>query len=454
MKKLKQIVRDYPITLTASVNGLAALFGPAMTRPAFATFLVLLAGAILVRGRHTVTRMIFAAGIRQQHHSRFHRFFSRASWAMDELWRQYGLWVNQLFLVKEVRIRIGIDDTAQRKTGAKIDGAAVVYDNRPAVHKDWSFSWGISWVVASYLVELPLWKGHVFALPALARRYRPRAVCEKQGRPFKTKPELALEIMQSLASWFLQRRFLLHIDGGYASEHLQKLPEGVDVVGRVRWDAAIYELPRVAVSGRRGRPRLRGPRLAKPRELAQREQRPWESVTLRSGRRCEVNSWCVLWWTVHRTRPIRLVASRSLKPNALVQFFYTTDLALTAAQVLQEAEDRWPIELMFREAKERMGFEEPQCRTEKAVERTTPFLLLVMGLVQTWFLSQQDPSLIGFRPRWWRARRRKDTPPSFSEMLAAMRRELLHATFSSRSASKHDLLENLQRLIEQASFAA
>jgi len=283
MKKLGRIVRDYPITLTASVNGLAALFGPAMTRPAFSAFLVLFAGAILVRGRHTVTRMIFAAGIRQQHHSRFHRFLSRASWAMDEFWRLFGLWVSQVFLVKEVRMRIGLDDTAQKKTGAKIDGAAVVYDNRPSVHRDWSFCWGINWVIASYLIEVPRWKGHVFAIPALARRYRPRAVCERQGRAFKSKPELGLEMVQTLASWFPQRRILLHVDGGYASEHLQKLPPTVDVVGRVRWDAAIYELPPAARSGRRGRPRLRGPRLAKPLVLAQQQNRPWTCGTLRTN---------------------------------------------------------------------------------------------------------------------------------------------------------------------------
>jgi predicted NBD/HSP70 family sugar kinase len=35
---------------------------------------------------------------------------------------------------------------------------------------------------------------------------------------------------------------------------------------------------------------------------------------------------------------------------------------------------------MFHEVKERMGFEQPRCRVERAVERPAPFLLLVLGM--------------------------------------------------------------------------
>ena len=109
---------------------------------------------------------------------------------------------------------------------------------------------------------------------------------------------------------------------------------------------------------------------------------------------------------------------------------------------------------MFHEAKERMGFEDPQCWTEQSVQRTAPFLLLVTGLVQHWFLTQNEPKLIGFRPRWLNRRRLAGVPPSFSEMLAAMRRTILSDAFSCRSASKGDLLENLRALVQLAAHAA
>jgi hypothetical protein len=74
--KIRQVVGDYPITLTVAVNGLLANFAAAFTAPTFEVFALLSTGAVRVRGRHTVTRMMLAAGIRAAHHARFHRFFS------------------------------------------------------------------------------------------------------------------------------------------------------------------------------------------------------------------------------------------------------------------------------------------------------------------------------------------------------------------------------------------
>jgi len=108
---------------------------------------------------------------------------------------------------------------------------------------------------------------------------------------------------------------------------------------------------------------------------------------------------------------------------------------------------------MFHEAKERMGFEDPQCWTERAVERTAAFLLWVMGVVEYWFLAQRDGRLVGWRPRW-RGGNGGDVPPSFSDMLAAMRREILSGTFLHRSTSKDELHKNIMVLIESAAFAA
>ena len=85
---VQKLVHDYPITWTVGVNGLLLNFAAAFTQPTFGVFALLFTGAVLVRGRHTVTRMIFTAGVRLAHHARFHRFFSQARWEMDDLWRR------------------------------------------------------------------------------------------------------------------------------------------------------------------------------------------------------------------------------------------------------------------------------------------------------------------------------------------------------------------------------
>ena len=451
--RIGQVVRDYPITLTVGVNGLLANFAVAFTEPTFGVFALLFTGAVLVKGRHTVTRMILAAGIRASHHARFHRFFSQARWEMDALWEKLVRLLSEKLLAAAERIEVVIDETAQRRTGGKIYGVGMVYDNRPQARKGPSLRWGLTWVVASVLVRVPLWGNHVFAVPVLARLYRRKALCRKGCVRFKTKGQLALEMIEKLCSWLPGRRIVLLVDGNYADHHLMlRLPENVEVVSRVRYDAALWA-PAPKRTGRMGRPRLHGRKLLRPAERVARRAKDWTPVLLPDGRGYEVQTWTALWWKVFRRRPIRIVATR--RPGSRrTDFFYATDLTLSVEAILMRYTDRWAIEGLFHEVKERMGFEEPQCRTEKAVERTTPFLLWTAGLTQTWFLLQNRRDLIGWRPRWWSKTRKENAPPSFSEMLAAMRRELLRGRLFHRSTSETQLRETLNALVESAAYAA
>jgi len=451
---MDQVVRDYPITLTVSVNGLLANFAMAFTAPTFGVFALLFTGAVLVKGRHTVTRMILAAGIRVAHHARFHRFFSQAHWEMDALWERLVRLLSEERLACAERIEVVIDETAQKKTGAKIYGAGMVYDNRPKSKKGRELEWGLTWVVASLLVRVPLWGDHIFAVPVLTRLYRRKALCRKGRVRFKTKGQLALEMIEKLASWLPGRRIVLLVDGNYADHHLMlRLPENVEVVSRVRYDAALWA-PRPQRPGRIGRPQLHGRKLPRPAERVARRPKDWTPIHLLNGRNYEVQTWTALWWKVFGQRPIRIVATRRPGGRRRPEFFYTTDLTLSVEQVLAQYTDRWAIECLFHEVKERMGFEEPQCRTEKAVERTTPFLLWTAGVTQAWFLMQNRTDRIGWRPRWWSKARKENAPPSFSEMLAAMRRELLRGELIHTSTSETQLRETLNALVESAAYAA
>jgi hypothetical protein len=452
--KLDQIVKDYPITCAVSVNGLLANFAVAFTAPTFGVFALLFTGAVLVKGRHTVTRMILAAGIRAAHHARFHRFFSQARWEMDALWEKLVRLLNEKMLDAGERIEVAIDETAQKKSGAKIYGAGMVYDNRPKSKKGREMEWGLTWVIASVLVRVPLWKGHVFAVPVLARLYRRKPLCGQGRVSFKTKGQLALEMIEKLTSWLPGRRIVLLVDGNYADHHLMlRLPKNVEVVSRVRYDAALWA-PRPKRARRIGRPRLHGRKLPQPAERVARRPKDWTPIHLPNGRHYQVQAWSALWWKVFGQRPIRIVATRRPGSRRRPEFFYTTDLTLSVEQILAYYTDRWAIECLFHEVKERMGFEEPQCRTERAVERTTPFLLWTAGLTQVWFLMQNRRDLIGWRPRWWSKARKENAAPSFSEMLAAVRRELLREGLIHTSTSETQLRETLNALVESAAYAA
>lgn len=452
LRNLRRVVQDYPITLTVSVNGILANFAVAFTQPTFAVFALLFTGAVLVKGRHTVTRMLVAAGVHAAHHARFHRFFSQAKWTMDDLWEEVGRLVVEKLLAPDSRIRVVIDETAQRKTGAKIFGVGMVYDNRPAARKGDVLRWGLTWVVMAVLVKVPLWKGHVFAIPVLARLYRPRKVC--RGGSFKTKGQLALDMIERLRAWFPGRNVLLLVDGNYNDKALmRKLPAGVDVVGRLRYDAAQFGRPPKRRK-RTGRPRLRGRKMARPVHYVARRPRQWRKTTLPSGRTFETQTWQALWWVVFRQRPIRAVASRRPGGRRRPEFFYTTDLSLTVDDILAHYVERWRIECLFHEVKETMGFEDPQCRTERAVERTPAFLLWTAGVVKYWFLAERKTVSDSFRPRWRRTPAGRSPVASFSDMLAAMRREILGETVFRASGFRADHAETLKVLINAIAHAA
>jgi hypothetical protein len=112
---------------------------------------------------------------------------------------------------------------------------------------------------------------------------------------------------------------------------------------------------------------------------------------------------------------------------------------------------QWSIEVTFQETKGKLGFEEPQNRTERAVERTAPMALWLYTLTVVWYL-QLDKRLNAVRlPSfpWY-----QKTVPAFSDMLAALRREtwrkrLLDPLSLSRRGQK-----SVEPLLDAVGYAA
>jgi hypothetical protein len=77
------------------------------------------------------------------------------------------------------------------------------------------------------------------------------------------------------------------------------------------------------------------------------------------------------------------------------------------------------LEGTFHDAKQFLGFADPQCQTPRAVQRTAPFALLVYDLVLLWFAEYAHS---GTNPAWpVRPWYRQKAAPSFADMLAALR---------------------------------
>ena len=110
------------LTLPESYSTLIAPFAPYFSKRIWKHTLVLLIGAILAPHQRTVTACLRVVGRhRDKHFQNYHRVLNRAVWPSRALSRTLLLVLIQAFAVLGDVI-IGIDDTIERRWGAKIKG--------------------------------------------------------------------------------------------------------------------------------------------------------------------------------------------------------------------------------------------------------------------------------------------------------------------------------------------
>ncbi|EAQ78899.1 hypothetical protein DSM3645_27503 [Blastopirellula marina DSM 3645] len=186
-----------------------------MTTPTLESLATLMAGWVLASGR-TVTRMILAAGdSADKHFSSYHRVFSAARWSLDRV----GLAVFDLIEPWiDGDVLLALDDTLARKRGLKIFGCGMHHDPLISTRSKAVMNWGHSWVVLGVIVELPFRPGHYYCLPILFRLYLNKAKANQHRRVYRTRPELAVQMLDTLCSHRKNRRFHAVADSAYGGQ--------------------------------------------------------------------------------------------------------------------------------------------------------------------------------------------------------------------------------------------
>jgi hypothetical protein len=213
-------------------------------------------------------------------------------------------------------------------------------------------------------------------------------------------------------------------DSAYAGRTLlEQRPANVHVISRLRMDAALWTPPPSRGRGQTGRPRKRGDRLPPPQELAC-DRRHWRRLPLQLyGHSVTTQAFTLsaMWYVALRDQAVRIVLVRDPAGRRRDEAFFCTDTEARAAFMLESYARRWTLEVAFRDAKQQLGFEDPQNQTAQAVQRTAPMALLLYDLVLLW--SAQE-AIAGNEPAW--LRRPWDphkAAPSFRDLLVNLRRE-------------------------------
>jgi hypothetical protein len=238
----------------------------------------------------------------------------------------------------------------------------------------------------------------------------------------RTRPELALGLIQRLARWFPNDPILVLGDSAYGGQSvLSHLPPNVDLISRVHPKAALYQPAPPKAPRTKGRPRKKGDRLPTMAEWANDSNQPWTQLEFDQfglHATLEVKTRQALYYKSGGDRLLTIVLVRDVEGKRPDQMFYSTKLEWTAREILSAYAHRWAIECTFENCKQFLGLEDPANRLPKAVERTAPMAMFIYSLVVVWFHRTGHAS-VRFPDRPWYP---KKAEPSFADMLTTLRR--------------------------------
>ncbi len=416
---------------------------PVFHRRSIAIFGDLVTGWVLAPGRRTITGIIAVADpMGRRAHDAYHRFLRDGAWTMAGLWRVLAVHAVARFAPCGV-VTVDCDDTLFHKSGRRVDGAGVFRDAVRSTGRRVVYAMGLNLVVVTLRVTPP-WGGCPIGVPINARLHRKKDPTTTIGH--------AAEMIRQLTEWLPERSFHLCCDGAYATLAGARLPR-CHVTSRIRRNAALFG-PKPPPTGKRGRPRQRGQRLPDPSQLAaQARRRDWQRVPIDvRGHTVErlVYVRDVLWYTVNPHDLVRLVIVRDPDGNQPDDYLFTTDLAATGAQTASRYAGRWSIEVTFRDVKQDLGGQHPQCWKRKGPERAATLSLWLHGLIWCWYLDAHPTGRTWPTKPWYRHK----TTPSFLDALAALRR--LHWTqrITPMSSLTPDHTKITDTLLDALAYAA
>lgn len=429
------------LTLPAELLNLIVAFAPLFSKPVFQHAQVLLLGALLARGKRTVTACLRVLGLSDEvHFQNYHRVLNRARWqALSASRILLGLLVALLPLSNA--IVLGADETIERRRGRQIKGVGCYRDAVRSSKKHVVKCFGLKWLSLMLLVKLP-WSRRVWALPFLTVLCR--AKDKQRPQAHRTTIDILMTLVWVVRRWLPQRVLVLVVDGGFAAVKLALCCAAQDVtlVTRLRLDASLYHPPQPPPSGKRGRKPLKGQRQRSLKQWAARRDTPWEEVEVEwyggVQKQLLVFSRTALWYTPgERPVEIRYVLARDPQGKLRDEAFGCTNVAASAAEILGWVVMRWSVEVTFEEARAHLGMETGRQWSDKAIARTTPVLLGMFSLVVLLCLRLQPDGQIPRNTAAWYAK----GEATFTDCLALVRQHLWRSRYLVNSARQAECVQ-------------
>ncbi|HST89918.1 MAG TPA: transposase, partial [Ktedonobacterales bacterium] len=339
------------LLLPADIIAFLAPFAPLFSRPVWRHVQVLIIGAILAPGRRMVSSALRAVGLSHlPTFQTYHRVLNRAVWS--------SLGASRILLrllvatfAADGPLVVGIDETIERRRGAKIAATGIYRDPVRSSHSHFVKANGLRWVCLMLLVPIP-WAARTWALPFLTALAPSERYAQARRRRHKPVTSWARQLIRLLHRWYPSRSLVIVGDRAYAAlELLDAVRSVATLVTRLRLDARLFTPAPPRTPGQKGRPRLVGQRLPTLEQCRDDPATAWTAVRLprwysESDRLVEVVSQTAVWYhTGLPPVPLRWVLVRDPQGKFATQALLCTDLDATPAQILSWFVLRWQLEV-------------------------------------------------------------------------------------------------------------
>lgn len=319
---------------------------------------------------------------------RFYTFMASNKLPWSNLWPQ--LWNMIPNPVTDDRLLVALDDFINPKTGRKIFGCAHIFDHAAKANQS-KYPWAQNVVLVGLLKRI---KSRWACLPLAHRFYLPKKALASnsdtmsipgKATSFHTKLEQAAEMIIQLAQHFVGVPVTVVCDSWFGNNGLFKpvrkhLGTSFHLLSRLRSNSVLYTLASKHTAKQRGRSRKYGRRLGTCAEMA---------ATIKP------ESSCLRVFLYGHYRDVlastKVVMLKTLKcPVRVVWIFrntqwialFSTDLDLTAEQIIEYYGARWKIESGFKEIKQDIGSSKSQARNAHAVINHINFSMMAATI--TW----------------------------------------------------------------------
>ena len=329
------------LTLPNAIAPILASFATLFTNSTWQKAQLLLVGTILTPGQRTVAAALRVMGrSNQRDYARYHEVLNRAVWSSREAARILLLLLLQYLDRGDGPLIFGIDETLERRRGAKIRARGIYRDAVRSSRHQLVKASGLRWISLMWLGPVP-WAGRC------GTDWAGRWSCySAHGEPAEPR-------------WLPHRPLVLVGDNGYAVFDLLHCCQAPCVSPSLSSPDCAWTPPSTRPHHHdsrvtNGRPALKGARRPSLKSLLDQDHVPWTVAAVAwydgATRIVELTSQTAVWYRSGKPPvTIRWVLIRDPQGAFHPQALLCTDPAADPTQILEWFVLRWQLEVTFQE---------------------------------------------------------------------------------------------------------